>query len=43
VGSAEGIESITLTSADGGTTAVFVPEANLVCRAAFRIALSRGA
>jgi aldose 1-epimerase len=31
VGSAEGFESITLTSADGTTNAEFVPEANLVC------------
>jgi galactose mutarotase-like enzyme len=31
VGSGEGFESITLASADGSTTAEFVPEANLVC------------
>ena len=31
MGSAEGFDSITLTSADGRTTAEFVPEANLVC------------
>ncbi len=31
VGSAEGFDSITLTSADGSTSAEFVPEANLVC------------
>ena len=31
MGSAQGFESITLTSADGTTTAEFVPEANLVC------------
>jgi aldose 1-epimerase len=31
VGSAEGFDSITLTSADGSTTAEFVPDANLVC------------
>jgi aldose 1-epimerase len=31
VGSAEGFESISLTSADGSTSAEFVPEANLVC------------
>jgi len=31
VGTAEGFESITLTSADGTTTAEFVPEANLLC------------
>jgi aldose 1-epimerase len=31
VASAEGFESITLTSADGTTSAEFVPEANLVC------------
>ena len=31
MGSAEGFDSITLTSADGSTTAEFVPDANLVC------------
>jgi aldose 1-epimerase len=31
VGTAEGFESITLTSADGTTTAEFVPAANLLC------------
>jgi aldose 1-epimerase len=31
VGTAEGFESITLTSADGTTTAEFVPGANLLC------------
>jgi aldose 1-epimerase len=31
VGTAEGFDSITLTSADGTTTAEFVPEANLLC------------
>ena len=31
MGSAEGFESITLTSADGGTAAEFVPDANLLC------------
>jgi len=31
VGSVEGLDSITLTSADGSTTAEFVPDANLVC------------
>jgi aldose 1-epimerase len=31
VGSAEGFDSITLTSSDGSTTAEFVPEANMVC------------
>jgi galactose mutarotase-like enzyme len=31
VSSAEGFESITLTSTDGSTTAEFVPDANLVC------------
>jgi len=31
VSSAEGFESITLTSADGGTVAEFVPDANLLC------------
>jgi aldose 1-epimerase len=31
VGSAEGFDSITLTSADGSTTAEFVPDANLLC------------
>jgi aldose 1-epimerase len=31
VGTADGFESITLTSADGTTTAEFVPEANLLC------------
>jgi aldose 1-epimerase len=31
VGSGKGFESITLASADGSTTAEFVPEANLVC------------
>jgi galactose mutarotase-like enzyme len=31
VGSAEGFESITLTSADGSTVAEFVPDANLLC------------
>jgi len=31
VGSAEGFDSIRLTSVDGSTTAEFVPDANLVC------------
>jgi len=31
VGTAEGFESITLSSADGTTSAEFVPEANLLC------------
>jgi aldose 1-epimerase len=31
VGSTEGFDSITLSSADGSTTAEFVPDANLVC------------
>jgi aldose 1-epimerase len=31
VGSAEGFDSITLTSADGSTSAEFVPEANMLC------------
>lgn len=31
MGSGKGFESISLTSADGSTTAEFVPEANLVC------------
>jgi aldose 1-epimerase len=31
VGSAEGYDSITLTSPDGSTTAEFVPDANMVC------------
>jgi aldose 1-epimerase len=31
VGSAEGFDSITLTSPDGSTTAEFVPDANMVC------------
>ncbi|MGH2887185.1 MAG: aldose 1-epimerase, partial [Solirubrobacteraceae bacterium] len=31
MGTADGFESITLTSADGTTTAEFVPEANLLC------------
>src|SRR5262249_45422199 len=30
-GSADGFESITLTSADGSTTAEFVPAANMLC------------
>ena len=31
MGSAEGFDSITLTSADGSTTAEFVPDVNLLC------------
>jgi galactose mutarotase-like enzyme len=31
VGSTEGFDSITLTSADGSTSAEFVPEANMLC------------
>ncbi len=31
MGSAEGFDSITLTSPDGSTTAEFVPDANMVC------------